>query len=362
MARRSGKSATGGLLTVAAWNVEWLFDGINDPLPVPPRNAAFSVASKIQAIAAVLREMNADIVHMAEVENCAILDSVAANWNSSYKPLMISGTDSYLRQQVALLTHVWPKSALTRSTERVELIAEGQRSGSTGLSKHLIADFSIAGRELRILGLHLKARPHQPDARVKREGQARIAQNIIHEALRMGEDVIVLGDFNDFDSDVPDPSGEVPSSKVLRLLKDVDNDGRPDLWNVLRRVPVSERYSSWYDRNHDGRFQYDERQLIDHILVSNSLTDAIQDAGIFHRHDPTLVSDHWPVWVKINLEALSKNQSLETGAPRHLGFGFPVPQDHLSTGIIIASTLLMLRGVSKLWVCLCAQKGCLISA
>ena len=47
--------------------------------------------------------------------------------------------------------------------------------------------------------------------------QARIAQNIIHEALRMGKDVIVLGDFNDFDSDVPDPSGELPSSKVLRL-------------------------------------------------------------------------------------------------------------------------------------------------
>ena len=45
-----------GLLTLAAWNVEWLFDGINDPLPVPQMDAA-KVSSKIQAVAAVLQEI-----------------------------------------------------------------------------------------------------------------------------------------------------------------------------------------------------------------------------------------------------------------------------------------------------------------
>ena len=294
-----------GLLTVAAWNVEWLFDGINDPLPVPQMDAA-TVSSKIQEVAAVLQEIGADIIHFAEVENCKILGLVAERLNGSYTPLMISGTDTHLRQQVALLTNVSPTASLTRSAERVELVAHGRQGERTGLSKHLIADFSIAGRQLEILGLHLKARPHQPDARLKREGQARIAQSIIRKALEMGKDVIVLGDLNDFDSEVLGPSGEVPTSSVLRMLKDVDDDGRPDLWNALSRIPVAERYSSWYDRNHDGRFQYGtERELIDHVLVSNSLRDAVVDVGILHRHDPTRVSDHWPLWIRINLEALA---------------------------------------------------------
>ena len=51
-----------GLLTLAAWNVEWLFDGINDPLPVPQMDAG-KVSSKIQAVAAVLQEIGADIIH-----------------------------------------------------------------------------------------------------------------------------------------------------------------------------------------------------------------------------------------------------------------------------------------------------------
>ena len=302
-----------GVLTFAAWNVEWLFDGIDDPLPVPPLDAA-KVSSKIKAVAAVLQELGADIIHLAEVENCAILGSVAERLNDSYHPLMISGTDTYLRQQVALLTRVSPMS-LTRSAERVEVGSEG---GSTGLSKHLIADFSIAGRQFQILGLHLKARPHQKDACAKREGQARIAQSIVRKALQMGKDVIVLGDFNDFDSEVPGPNGEAPMSTVLRMLKDVDNDGHPDLWNALTRVPVSERYSSWYDRNHDGKFQYrTERSLIDHVLVSNSLKDGLVDAGILHTHDPTIVSDHWPLWIRINLEALG-NRSEEINPSRKL--------------------------------------------
>ena len=61
-----------GQLTIVAWNVEWLFDGIDDPLPVPPRAVA-KVARKLAALARVLNELDADIVHLAEVENCGIL-------------------------------------------------------------------------------------------------------------------------------------------------------------------------------------------------------------------------------------------------------------------------------------------------
>ncbi|CAK9113087.1 Uncharacterized protein SCF082_LOCUS52428 [Durusdinium trenchii] len=216
-----------GLLTVATWNVEWLFDGIDDPPPTPALDAA-AVSSKVKAVADVLDKLDADIIHLAEVENCMILESVGRRLNRSYQPFMIAGTDTYLRQQVALLSQIGPKS-IRRSRERADLPG----GKSTGISKHLVADFAVGGRDLQILGLHLKARPHQLDARLQREGQARIAQRIIGKALQLGKDVIVLGDLNDFDSDAPGPGGEKPSSSVLGMLKDVDNDGKPDLWNAL---------------------------------------------------------------------------------------------------------------------------------
>eukprot|EP00438_Fugacium_kawagutii_P020205 Skav207622 [mRNA] locus=scaffold1878:271087:271662:- [translate_table: standard] len=171
---------------------------------------------------------------------------------------------------------------------------------------------------------------------MKREGQARIAQSIIRKALGKGKDVIVLGDFNDLDSEVLGPSGEVPTSAVLKMLKDVDNDGRPDLWNALSRVPLPERYTCWYDRNHDRKFQYNnERSLIDHVLVSNSLKDAVVDVGILHKHDPTQVSDHWPLWIRINL-TLASNGSSQTSPslPVQEGLHF-VPWALLATCLLL---------------------------
>merc|ERR1712203_1158798 len=100
-----------------------------------------------------------------------------------------------------------------------------------------------------------KAIPMQSDACHKREAQARVVKGIIRDALSSGNHVVVMGDLNDFDPDVPDISGQVPLSAVLRMLKDVDGDGTPDLWNVLEAVPLTERFSSWWDRNHDGAFQ-----------------------------------------------------------------------------------------------------------
>ena len=316
--------------------MEWLFDGIDDPLPVPPRAVA-KVPAKLRALAKVLNELDADIVHLAEVENCGILESLAGSLNGSYKPLMISGSDSHLRQQVALLSRISPVSALTRSDERVDLT-----TGSTGVSKHLIADFSVGNRKLQVIGLHLKAHPYNENSCIKREGQARIVQKLIQEALQHGKDVIVLGDFNDFDQQVPGPRNERPRSSVLQMLTDLDGDGERDMWNVLSLVPHSERYTSWHDKDKDGRFQFaTERSLIDHVLVSESLRGAVQAVGIHHQHDPTEVSDHWPIWVRLNLNALSEPSGTIVGQmqARFIGslLAWSCLLSHLRAGLTIFS-------------------------
>lgn len=89
----------------------------------------------------------------------------------------------------------------------------------------------------------------------------------IHDPQR--HDLIVLGDFNDFDPDVADAAGDIdtPLSQALSIIK---KSVTPSLRNLaLSWDGQVERFSSWYDRNKncvDDRGI--EHSLIDHILVS----------------------------------------------------------------------------------------------
>eukprot|EP00933_Yihiella_yeosuensis_P026830 TRINITY_DN20843_c0_g1_i2.p1 TRINITY_DN20843_c0_g1~~TRINITY_DN20843_c0_g1_i2.p1 ORF type:complete len:209 (-),score=28.40 TRINITY_DN20843_c0_g1_i2:189-815(-) len=153
-----------------------------------------------------------------------------------------------------------------------------------------------------IIGVHLKAYPTKPDACHQREGQATVIRKLVKSALEAGKHVVVLGDFNDFDPDLRIPQGEKPTSSVLRMIKDVDGDGISELWNVAEAVPYSERYSNWHDKDRDRRYDTsNEKSMIDHILISQSLKPFVESAGILHEHDPTKISDHWPIWVSLNL-------------------------------------------------------------
>ena len=58
-------------------------------------------------------------------------------------------------------------------------------------------------------------------------------------------EVIVCGDLNDFDESVPDQNGNLPRSRVLETLQDLDGDGVDELSNVVSLMDPSERYSGW---------------------------------------------------------------------------------------------------------------------
>ena len=64
---------------------------------------------------------------------------------------------------------------------------------------------------------------------------------------------------------------------------------------------------AWYDRDEDGADLglSSERSLLDHILVSKCVQWAITAVEVFSEHDPTAVSDHWPVKVTIDTALLA---------------------------------------------------------
>ena len=73
--------------------------------------------------------------------------------------------------------------------------------------------------QLLIVGAHLKARPTEPRSCAQREAQASVLAELVRqEGFEAGRHVVLMGDLNDFDDEVPDAEGNAPTSAVLRML------------------------------------------------------------------------------------------------------------------------------------------------
>jgi endonuclease/exonuclease/phosphatase family metal-dependent hydrolase len=315
--RRSNKTQ----LTLAHWNVEWLF--LED---WPKRWESDEQARQhAAAIAAIMwRNRHVDIWHLAEVEDCGALRELARLMgDATLRPYLVPGRDSATGQHVGLLSRLDP-TALFRSETRVSYPVKGSKCdagkrGSTGVSKHLVAEFRPEGGVVgpfSIIGAHLLARPLQRDRCARREGQAAVLQQLIKaQLLRTNNRVVVMGDLNEFDSLVPDVKNSVPLSRTLALLKDVLPE-RPgdELHNVARSVHQGQRFTSYYHGESDVCLPaHASSSSLDHVLVSEALLPTVTNArfGNSDFHPPCRAdrqySDHWPIF--ITLQALRAAQS-----------------------------------------------------
>lgn len=102
--------------------------------------------------------------------------------------------------------------SLQRSTEQVSYPVSGSKcgasdSGRSGVSKHLLAEFNVANFPRFILvGTHLIAYPTEKNRCAQREAQALVLKNLIQKEKKRNSslEVVLLGDFNDFDADYID--------------------------------------------------------------------------------------------------------------------------------------------------------------
>lgn len=291
-------------LRVVSYNVEWLFLFRDNPWS--PNN----IDKHAQNIAAVIKSLDPDIIVMPEVEDCRVLDFLVKNTvlsSSALKPYLVVGTDTATGQNVGILTKIDPDTNLLRTEERVAYPMEGNtckytgsEKGTNGVSKHFYTTFTVPGlkKKLLLVGVHFLAFPTTPDRCIKREAQASVIRTIVErEGLNKNYEVIVAGDFNDYDSKVIDVAGSVPTSRVMSMIKGTQ------LKNVLEGYkPLLDTYSSWYDQNNncidDGGI---EHTVIDHILVSSGLrVKSVKFDRSYSASCTSIVSDHWPVVVDIH--------------------------------------------------------------
>lgn len=293
--------------TLVQYNVEWLF---SDPCSSCPGictwNDTVDQYTHIGTIRKVLEDINPDTVHMCEVQSCTQLDQVRPSLD--YKSYMIEGNDSYTGQNVGLITKIDPNINIFRTELRVEYPVVNSSCGYTGnygtegVSKHLITKFVIQNISIYLIGAHLLSNPTDPESCAKREAQSQVLQYKIQEFIDSGNEVILMGDLNDFDGIYKDVNNNEPTSSVLKMLKGDSGDSTNyTLYTVSSKINQEQRYTEWYDANENCHVDKIEYSMIDHILVTKNLLTKIEFLQYYHFYREgcgTYQSDHYPIVVR----------------------------------------------------------------
>jgi len=289
------------------YNTEWLFVDYYASSDCPGQGCTWKNKSEAEThlsyVAKVIQDMDPDIINICEIEGCDELNLLSKN--TEYSPYLINGKDSSTGQNVGMLTKIQPRVSLYRTEEHVNYPISNSKCGYTGapgtagVSKHYITEFELNNMNIAFIGAHLLAFPTDSMRCAEREAQATVLQNVILSYIKKNYEIIMLGDFNDFDENTLDRNNNKPTSHVLDILKGV-NTGVYTLQNAASLMPQSSRYSDWYDSNKDCKSTLSEFSMIDHILLTPNLMDKVKNVFIYQEYAEycgKYNSDHYPVIV-----------------------------------------------------------------
>ena len=289
---------------IAAFNAEFLFDGEgnegDDVIDFPWKGDPAKSRAHRDAIAESIRRVDADVVVIPESENLRVLEMMIEESlaDLGYRAYLVDGQDTFTGQDVGLLSRIAVED-VGRTNERVPV---GVSDQTYGVSKNMWARMTIGGVPVTLIGLHFLARPLDAERAPRREAQAEVIRRLVEAEMAQGREVVVLGDFNDFEPDVLDRAGSRPVTRVMATIKSAGPGPEDDLRNVLGEIPQADRFTALYDRAGDEIIEEGELSAIDHILLSPGLYSRLREVVYAHVHDPREVSDHFPLAVSLALE------------------------------------------------------------
>jgi exonuclease III len=302
---------------IMQYNVEWFFIDYFGASNCPGDGCSWKNESEakihLEYVSKIITDLNPDIVNFCEVEGCDELNQLVASLgtNSGYKPYLKKGTDSATGQNVGMITRVDPTVNIFRTEEKVNYPIAGSKCGYTGpttltgVSKHYFTEFKFYDHNVLFVGTHLIAFPTDSARCAQREAQAQVLQNVIFQYVEKGYEIIVLGDFNDFDAEVMDSNNNKPISRVLDIIKGKFGtySGKYYLNTAAEKIPKTLRFSDWWDKNSNCVSTPTEFSLIDHILITPFLNDKIKKAYIYQGYAEfcgTYNSDHYPMIIELD--------------------------------------------------------------
>ena len=250
---------------VATWNVEWLYDNYagDNYADLAKQQSAPSREDwdwKLAGVAKVIAEIKPTILALQEIENQRVLFYLTRRLKQEhgldYTVAYIEGGDFFTEQDVAVLA----LSGLTGYSVKRQTQEMFETKQYYNVNKHILCEFewgSGADRErLLLCNVHFRAQEMATEIRTK---QARLVRAWIDDAVKAGENVIVLGDVNTNETfESTTPGGDLGTLRGLNTA--ATDDDLADLFA---------HYSGASKETHLIHKQFD------HILVTPSLaTDA----------------------------------------------------------------------------------------
>jgi len=304
-------------LRIIQYNVEWLFIDHYSSFDCPGSQCTWKNLSEAEThmsyVSQVVKELKPDIINFCEVEGCDELNILSSSLDGTYRSYLKQGTDTSTGQNVGMLTRIDPIKDLYRTENRYNYPIVGSECGysgnpgSTGVSKHYISEFRINDMNVAFVSAHLLAIPDDPTRCSEREAQATILQSVILGFIDKKYEVIMIGDFNDYDSEILDVNDNKPISKVLDILKGTygENAGKYLLYSVAENIEKKERYSDWWNSDNNCATQsIHDYSMIDHILVTDTIKKYITNVFIYHGYLEfcgKYNSDHYPVVIDLEM-------------------------------------------------------------
>lgn len=318
--------------TVATFNVENLFDTVDEPDKEDPLPSAEEYELKLDKLAEAIHDElhEPTIIGIEEAENLTVLEDLAARAEieAEYGAVLVEGPDNrgidvgllYRTDRVAVLGYEARQGCTTlvdglgpdgnRDPENpvnqitCDSDGDGVLDGNRLFSRpplvvHLRVRHAFPGwglgrtQELWVIVNHFKSKTEDTleiqYTLPRRIEQARFVAGLVEEIVgpNPGADVIVLGDLNDF-----------PNSEPLAVLTEAG------LENLLLRVPRPERYTYIYQG---------VSEVLDHVLISRDLWWEFVTVSPVHinadypsayENVPDIArrsSDHDPVMVRFRL-------------------------------------------------------------
>ena len=267
-------------LKIASYNIENLFDleknghEYSEYVPFGKSNWNLqNYKTKLQNIAKVITEIDADIIALQEVESLQALKDLKLTLkkNGLYYQYYKIANKKKTTVKVAFLSKipfVYAKELTVTSTYRHRNILE--------------AKFEIDGKELYIFVNHWKAKSGPESKRIV---SAKVLRKRVSE-IGYDKNIVMVGDFNsDYEEYIKfkrqrrlnDTGGKTGINHVLRTMNQTQNASQV-------KYEKNNFYNLWYDIEDEDRYTYifrGKKEALDNILISQPLLD---EKDISYKH------------------------------------------------------------------------------
>ena len=279
---------TPGILRVATFNMENLFDLVREPGEIAHKSkpSPYQLEVKLAKLALTIEQVLRlpEIVVAQEIDNALVLQEVGDRINqktgSEYRAVSFLTSD---RRSIEVGFLYDQNRVALRNCYQLEGLEVERAFGSSSPSpgrEPIVGLFETGGSKLRIIGVHLKSKagisPMDADRQAleasqeaQRIDQARVLRKVADDILRRDPQapLLIAGDFNDF-AYLPEGEG---TEQAIHIVEGAVEELR--LTDILEQVPEEERYTFV----HTG-----VGQLLDHIFLSPTLLPRVESIRIHH--------------------------------------------------------------------------------